>query len=244
MWRNFISRLCCIAHTEGRTMAPFGSFWRGTINKFLCLYWFSHLLRIAVINWSRLGSLKQGKSIHKWDSRTNLGIYIGRSIHHARNISMILNLDTGLVSPQFHVKHDPSFGTVQQPWHFKSQWQRKADIHLQRALNTKEKGQPNAEHKHNAKILQKGKIDWRKSATSYGRTNPLHRNNDNRRPAKRARIELLWKTHTNPSASEGADTTPTSTLRRSWRVTHSIYCLTYMSALGHDYDNEDSITEP
>jgi hypothetical protein len=31
---------------------------------------------------------------------------------HARNISLVLSLDTGLVSPQFHVQHDAFFETV------------------------------------------------------------------------------------------------------------------------------------
>jgi hypothetical protein len=31
---------------------------------------------------------------------------------HARNVSLVLNLTTGLSSPQFHVKHDEFFETV------------------------------------------------------------------------------------------------------------------------------------
>jgi hypothetical protein len=34
------------------------------------------------------------------------------SPRYARNVSLVLSLDTGLVSPQFHVQHDDLFETV------------------------------------------------------------------------------------------------------------------------------------
>lgn len=57
----------------------------------------------------------------KWKHRAKLGLYLGPSPQHARNVSLVLNLQTGLVSPQFHIAHDPSFQTVrddttQYPW--------------------------------------------------------------------------------------------------------------------------------
>ena len=42
------------------------------------------------------------KLYNKWKSRSKVGIYLGRSPLHARNIALILNLETGLVSPHFH----------------------------------------------------------------------------------------------------------------------------------------------
>ena len=48
----------------------------------------------------------------KWKQRSKLGLYLGPSPYHARNISLVLNLGTGLVSPQFHTAHDPHFTTV------------------------------------------------------------------------------------------------------------------------------------
>jgi hypothetical protein len=57
-------------------------------------------------------SLANGKSIPKWDNRCRLGINLGPSPRHARNVSLVLNLTTGLSSPQFHVKHDEFFETV------------------------------------------------------------------------------------------------------------------------------------
>jgi hypothetical protein len=58
---------------------------------------------------SRLAS---GKTIPKWNPRARVGLYIGPSPRHARNVSLVLSLDTGLVSPQFHVQHDNFFKTV------------------------------------------------------------------------------------------------------------------------------------
>ena len=41
-----------------------------------------------------------------------MGAYVGRSRIHAGNVSLILNLSTGHVSPQFHVVFDETFSTV------------------------------------------------------------------------------------------------------------------------------------
>ncbi len=76
--------------------------------------------------------LQSGKKIPKWDDRARVGIYIGPSPHHARTVGLILNLTTGLASPQFHVTYDDHFETTrgvqllpqslwQQKTHFKSQ---------------------------------------------------------------------------------------------------------------------------
>jgi hypothetical protein len=57
-------------------------------------------------------SLASGKSIPKWDNMCRLGINLGPSPRHARSVSLVLNLTTGLTSPQFHVKYDEFFETV------------------------------------------------------------------------------------------------------------------------------------
>ena len=56
--------------------------------------------------------LQTNQPYHKWKDRAVQGLYIGQSPIHARNVSLVLNLYTGLVSPQFHVAHDTSFATV------------------------------------------------------------------------------------------------------------------------------------
>jgi hypothetical protein len=50
--------------------------------------------------------LASGKTIPKCNSRARVGLYLGPSSRHARNVSLVLSLDTGLVSPQFHLQHD------------------------------------------------------------------------------------------------------------------------------------------
>ena len=55
----------------------------------------------------------QGASfIPKWDDRVRVGAYVGRSPIHAGNVSLILNISTGHVSPKFHVVFDGTFSTV------------------------------------------------------------------------------------------------------------------------------------
>jgi hypothetical protein len=53
--------------------------------------------------------LASEKTTPKWDSRARVGLYIGPSPRQARHLSLVLRLDTGQVSPQFHVQHDDFF---------------------------------------------------------------------------------------------------------------------------------------
>ena len=50
--------------------------------------------------------------IPKWNPRSNAGVYLGHSPDHASNVALVLNLTTGLVSPQYHVVFDDDFSTV------------------------------------------------------------------------------------------------------------------------------------
>ena len=50
----------------------------------------------------------------KWDVRTRAGIYLGQSPIHNRNVALVLNINTGYISPQFHVNFDETFRTVHQ----------------------------------------------------------------------------------------------------------------------------------
>lgn len=69
------------------------------------------------------------KHLKRWDRRAMLGIHLGPSDRHASSVSLVLNPQTGLASPQFHVIHDDFFETVRKsagnPKTF-SQWQRLA----------------------------------------------------------------------------------------------------------------------
>ena len=52
-------------------------------------------------------------NIPKWNPRSDAGIYLGHSPEHASNVALVLNLTTGLVSPQYHVVFDDTFSTVE-----------------------------------------------------------------------------------------------------------------------------------
>jgi len=71
--------------------------------------------------------LQQNKPLDKWKPRSRPGIYLGPSPMHNRNVGLILNVDTGRVSPQFHIKFDRRFHTViQSP--IESRWQQEAGL--------------------------------------------------------------------------------------------------------------------
>ena len=57
--------------------------------------------------------LQSGQGSPKWKQRSRLGVYLGPSPSHARSVTLVLNPRTGHVSPQFHVKFDDFFETVQ-----------------------------------------------------------------------------------------------------------------------------------
>jgi len=74
-----------------------------------------------------LDNALQGRgSIPKWNRRARLGINLGPSTRHAGTVSLVLSLETGLTSPQFHLQYDDFFETVRpsagNPTTF-SQWQ-------------------------------------------------------------------------------------------------------------------------
>jgi hypothetical protein len=48
----------------------------------------------------------------KWVERSRVGINIGSSPVHARNVTLVLNVETANASPQFQIKHDDLFETV------------------------------------------------------------------------------------------------------------------------------------
>ena len=58
-------------------------------------------------------TLAAGITIPKWSPRSRLGLNLGPSPNHARNINLVLNLNTGLISPQFHCRYDDFFETTQ-----------------------------------------------------------------------------------------------------------------------------------
>jgi len=76
-------------------------------------------------------NLQEGKPHSKWLKRSRVGIYLGPYPHHNRNIALVLDRDTGLVSPQFHVIFDNEFETVMED-KYDSQWKLRSRFITQR----------------------------------------------------------------------------------------------------------------
>ena len=73
-------------------------------------------------------NLQAGKRLtrHKWGDRANISINLGPSPQHGKSVHLLLNLQTGHVTPQFHVRFDDSFDTTcpRSDMHIpKSMWQ-------------------------------------------------------------------------------------------------------------------------
>ena len=56
--------------------------------------------------------LKDGKKVPKWEPRSRRGQYMGVSPMHASTVGLVRNLQTGSITPQFHVVYDDFFETV------------------------------------------------------------------------------------------------------------------------------------
>jgi len=85
--------------------------------------------------------LQDHKKIRVWSERTRVGINLGYSSRHALNVSLILNLQTGLVSPQNHCYYDDRFETTtgtQARSIPMSQWQYKAGLSSEKPELTEE----------------------------------------------------------------------------------------------------------
>jgi len=57
-------------------------------------------------------TLADGKKIPRWKPRSSRGMYLGRADKYASTVPLILNLQTGSITPQFHVVLDDWFATV------------------------------------------------------------------------------------------------------------------------------------
>ena len=57
---------------------------------------------------------------NKWADRSRVGIFLCHSPNHASNVPLVLNTQTGLVSPQFHCIYDNEFDTCKRDAKFVS----------------------------------------------------------------------------------------------------------------------------
>jgi hypothetical protein len=56
--------------------------------------------------------LQDSKKIPKWSMRSRRGIYLGVSKQHSSTVHLVLNPETGAISPQYHCIFDDTFSTV------------------------------------------------------------------------------------------------------------------------------------
>jgi len=57
-------------------------------------------------------SLTDGNSIPRLQPRSHLGIYLGRSPNHAKDVSLVLDLNTNYISAKYHIIYDNKFETI------------------------------------------------------------------------------------------------------------------------------------
>ena len=57
-------------------------------------------------------TFSDGKKLPCWKPSASQGIFMGLSPDHASTVSLVLSLDTGTITPQFHVVFDDWFATV------------------------------------------------------------------------------------------------------------------------------------
>jgi hypothetical protein len=57
-------------------------------------------------------TIQDGKKLPKWKPRARRGMFLGYKSKNSSTVGMIMNLNTGYVSPQYHVVYDDLFSTV------------------------------------------------------------------------------------------------------------------------------------
>jgi hypothetical protein len=57
-------------------------------------------------------TLQDAKKLPKWQRRAWRGIFLGFSPNHSSNVALVLNPETGCISPQYYVVFDEKFSTI------------------------------------------------------------------------------------------------------------------------------------
>ncbi len=71
-----------------------------------------HVHTFGCLVLSLQNALASGNQLPRWSPRTRLGLNLGPSPMHTRNVCLVLNLVTGCVSPQYHCHFDDFFETT------------------------------------------------------------------------------------------------------------------------------------
>lgn len=71
----------------------------------------------------------QSQSLHsKWLDSSRVGIFLTHLPEHTLSVPLILNTQTGKISPHFHCIYDDALDTCRRDAKFESLWQRKAKL--------------------------------------------------------------------------------------------------------------------
>jgi len=57
-------------------------------------------------------TISDGKKLPRWKPRSSRHLYVGMSSKHSSLVPLCLNLETGAITPQFHVVFDEEFATI------------------------------------------------------------------------------------------------------------------------------------
>jgi hypothetical protein len=68
-----------------------------------------HVHTFACPVFALQNALASGKLLPRWSPRARLGLNLGPSPNHAKNVYLVLNLMTGCVSPEYHCRFDDFF---------------------------------------------------------------------------------------------------------------------------------------
>ena len=71
-----------------------------------------HVHTFACPVFALQNALASGKLLPRWSPHARLGLNLGPSPTHARNVYLVLNLMTGCISPQYHCRFDDFFETT------------------------------------------------------------------------------------------------------------------------------------
>ena len=187
--------------------------------------------------------LASGGRIKKWNPRARLGLNLGPSPRHASSVSLILNLQTGRVSPQCHVNYDDFFETVRPTANNPktlSQWQKIAGFHANSNKIT-----PVSEGAHSQPQLQS-------QTTSRSNDNDILFEPSNDDTCNQDPIEATTP-ETTQESTQGQSTTPllpslTSTRTRAMRRPERLIetaCQAYHEIMHEDdYLLQDEMTDP
>ena len=123
---------------------------------------------------------------------------------HARNVSLVLDLNTGLVSPQFHVVHDATFKTVQND-RSQYQWSIKAGFEQSNPITKTKSSTVSATNKRK-RVTQSLTSNTKKSSKTISSSEGAHTSNKTISSSEDDATKTQNKT--NPSSEDDATEKP------------------------------------